>query len=167
MKKVIIDSSSAILLFKCGMISSLLKFCTPVVPVTVFTELTVPGYDGASLFTELCDADMMKVNRPERRREDYNHGTLHPGEYDVISLFQEGRGDFIIIDDGSGGSYCRSNGIPYINALLAVKILFLKGIITETEFKTAWSWLITNGRYSEKIKGWAESAGEEELSFFM
>lgn len=167
MRNIIIDSSSAILLFKCGMISPLLKYCAPAVPETVFSELTVAGYDGADLFTELRDTGMLKVYRPERRSENSKSGALHAGEYHAISLFFEGRGDFIIMDDGRGGAFCRDNGIPYINALLTVKILFLKNIITESGFTTAWNWLLTNGRYSEKVKERAESAGSGELGFFL
>ena len=85
----------------------------------------------------------------------------------MIALFREGKGNFIIIDDGKGGRYCRDNNIPYINALLTVKILFLKRLITETESADAWKWLLANGRYSEKVKVWAENAGEERLSFFL
>jgi predicted nucleic acid-binding protein len=167
MKKVIIDSSSAILLYRCNIISSLMKYCSPVIPKAVFNELTIRGYDGADLFNDLCSAGKIKVQDAESGKVDHLTCHLHQGEREVIELFYEDKGDFIIIDDGKGGAFCRDNKIPYINALLAVKILFLKCLITEKEFFDAWSWLIANGRYSEKVKDRAGNADESRLAAFM
>lgn len=50
MKTVIIDSSSAILLYKCGMIQSLLKCFSVIISGAVYSELTLPGYDGSDFF---------------------------------------------------------------------------------------------------------------------
>lgn len=89
------------------------------------------------------------------------------GEKETIVLFNEGKGDFIIIDDGKGSAYCRDKKIPYINALLGVKIIYFKRIVTEPEYHRAWKWLIENGRYSTKIINWADDAGEAEFAFFI
>lgn len=167
MRNVIIDSSSAILLYRCNMTAPLLKYCSPVIPRTVFAELTVPGYDGADIFTGLCRDGEIKVYQTEPEIKLQLTGSLHAGERDVIFLFKQGKGDFIIIDDGKGGGYCRDNNIPYINALLAVKILLMKNLITETEYADAWNWLLLNGRYSEKVKVWAGNADREKLDFFI
>lgn len=166
-KRVIIDSSSLILMHKCGVITSLLEFCTPVIPETVFAELTVPGHDGADLFQTLCTSGRILVCGQDEKESLSLTGALHKGERDVIILYHQGLGDYIIIDDRKGGAYCRDNRIPYINAILAVKIFFLKQIITQEKYSAAWNWLVKNGRYSGKIISWAENSDMGILSEFM
>jgi len=167
MKSVIIDSSSAILLYRSNVIPAFLKYCTPVIPKAVYAELAVPGHEGADLFADLCNAGAIKIHNTSTGNTEKLTGSLHAGEREVIALFREGKGEFIIIDDGRGSAFCRNNNIPYINALLAVKIIFLKQLITESEYVTAWRWLLANGRYSEKVTTWADNADEQSLAFFM
>jgi len=167
MRSVIIDSSSAILMYKSNIIPALLKYCTPVIPEEVESELTVPGYEGSEFFTDLCSKEIIKVYEPEELISYEPAGSLHRGERDVIALFFNGKGDFIIIDDGRGGGFCRDHKIPYINTILAVKIFLFKQLITETEYAAAWRWLLANGRYSQKVIGWAEKADKGTLAFFI
>lgn len=167
MKSVIIDSSSLILLYKCNIFPALFKYCSMAIPQTVKSELIVSGHEGAEFFSEICSSGIVKVYEPEYVRTENSAGSLHPGERDVIGLFHEGKGDFIIIDDGKGGAFCRDEKIPYINALLAVKILFLRRLIDEEQYAYAWRWLLENGRYSQKIIKWAENADEHDLVFFI
>jgi predicted nucleic acid-binding protein len=167
MKTVILDSSSAILLFRCNIINTLLKCYHLLIPGAVFAELTVPGHGGSDVFIDLCSSGFIKVYKPVKNNSDEPGRSLHEGEREVISLFLEGRGDFVIIDDGKGGAFCRDNNIPYINALLAVKILHFKQLIKDHEYRDSWRWLIENGRYSEKITEWAENADEKKLEFFL
>ena len=167
MKNVILDSSSAILLYKCNIIPMLLEYCSSVIPVAVMSELTLLGYEGAEFFTDLCRKEIIKVYEPVSRKTKNLTGSLHGGERDAIALFYEGKGDFIIIDDGKGGAFCRDNKIPYINTLLAVKIIFFKKLITEQEYTDAWRWLLANGRYSQKVIVWAEKADKRTLAFFI
>jgi len=131
------------------------------------SELTVPGYEGAEFFFDLCSSEIVKVYEPDYVRTENLTGSLHAGERDVIALFYEGKGDFIIMDDGKGSAFCRDKKIPYINALLAVKILYLEQLIDEKQYACAWRWLLTNGRYSQKIIKWAENADEHALAFFI
>lgn len=167
MKNVILDSSSAILIYKCDVFTPLLDYCSPVIPEKVFSELTISGYDGADYFTDLCRSGMIKVLKQQTEIDGAITGKIHPGELGVLALYHDGEGDFIIIDDGKGGAYCRNNNIPYINALLTVKILFLNKIISEPEYIKAQKWLLENGRYSEEVIRWAESADQNQLDFFM
>jgi len=167
MKNIIIDSSSAVLLYRSSVIKSLLKFCHPVIPSEVFSELTIPGYDGSGYFSELCASGEISVYKPDAETVNALTDSLHRGEREVIALFNEDIGEFIIIDDGKGSAFCRDNKIPYINALLTVKILFFSNLITETEYRKAWKWLLVNGRYSEKIKVWADYADKHILAAFM
>jgi len=167
MRNVIIDSSSAILLFRCRIFLPMLKNFNPVIPGTVLSELTVQGYDGAEFFESLYISGAIKVSIPRMIHADEFSRSIHSGEREVISLFREGLGDYIIIDDGKGSAYCRDNNIPYVNALLVVKILYFKRIITDKEYESAWRWLVGNGRYSAKIIDWAENADEDKIKFFI
>lgn len=167
MKSVIIDSSSLILLYKCNIIPDLLKYCSIAIPGAVMAELTVPGYDGALFIDDLCRKKIIKVYEPDSGRIEKLSRSLHAGEREVIALFYEGKGDFIIIDDGKGSAFCRDKKIPYINALLTVKILFLKRLIDEVQYAYAWRLLLEKGRYSQKIIKWAENADEHALAFFI
>jgi hypothetical protein len=167
MRSVIIDSSSFILMYKSNAVIPLLKFCSAVIPEPVFDELTVPGYEGSEFFRDLCSMGGITVCKSEPMNNQVLPGTLHAGERGVISLFYEGKGDYIIIDDRKGGAFCRDKNIPYINALIAVKILFLRQLVTEEEYVSAWTWLVNNGRYSGKIIQRAENADEVKLAWFM
>jgi len=167
MKSVIIDTSSAILLNKSNMLTALLKDCMVVIPGAVYAELTVPGHSGSELFTDLCRKNSITVMEPHETENIGKNTSLHAGERGVISLFYEGAGDFVIIDDGRGGAFCRDNNIPYINALLAVKIFFIKHLITEREYNDAWSWLLENGRYSQHVIVRAEHFDEHGLTVFL
>ena len=159
------DSSSAILLYRCGVIRVLLENSCCVMPLSVRDELTVRVHEGAEFFTLCFEKGLIRV---EDAGNDFNPGiSLHKGERDVISLFAAGSGDYIVIDDGRGAAYCRSNGIPYINALLAVKILNICGKTGSDETAASYNNLKEYGRYSSAVIDWAEMAGADELKFFL
>ncbi len=165
MRKIIADSSSLILLFKCGAAEDLLNNCCCIIPEPVRDELTAQGHDGSDFFDQCIRKGALTV-------KIHAGGaaisiSLHKGEMGVISLYNEGAGQYIIIDDGRGAAFCRNNTIPYINALLAVKILFFSGIISRKKFDVAYLWLKSNGRYSKAVIEWADAAGFQELKEFL
>lgn len=167
MKKIIADSSSLILLHKCYMLGVLLENYKVVIPTAVFEELTVPGHEGAESFRENCAEGLIEIAEVSMIYVSDSSAFLHRGESEVISLFSQCTADFVLIDDGRGGGYCRDNGIPYINALLAVKILFIRELISEKYYSLSLNWLLSNGRYSKKIISFAEKANREILEFFI
>lgn len=148
------------------MFSALLRYCYPVIPESVYREVTVSGHTGSDFFSDLCEKGVITVYKTTERF-DLSLSFLHEGERGVIDIFYEGKGDFVIMDDGKGGAFCRDNNIPYINALLAVKIMLMKKIVTEAEYADARRWLLKYGRYSEKVKLWTDNADEHMLSFFL
>lgn len=166
MKKVIIDSSSAILIYRCGMFPTLLRYCYGIIPEPVFHEVTVYGHLGSDFFSDLHNKGMISVYETAAE-SDVFPVSLHAGEQGVISLYYEGRGDFVLIDDRKGSAFCRDNCIPYLNAFLTIKIMFMKNLITGDEYGNARQWLVENGRYSESIILWADNADEQKLSFFL
>jgi len=149
------------------MLPALFRYSSLAIPKAVFMELTIPGYDGSDFFMELCSTGAVKVYEPAAGSPNKIPESLHAGEREVIELFHEAKGDFIIIDDGRGSAFCRDNNIPYVNALLIVKILFFKQLITEPEYLKSWTWLLEKGRYSDSIKIWAENADAEMLKTFI
>ncbi len=165
MRKMAIDSSSAILLLKCGALEHLLKSCICIVPESVSCELTAPDHEGSGFFLSCFSRGLIEIENGAQVVSGSRK--LHRGERDSISLFVSGKADYVIIDDGAGAAYCRDSGIPYINALLAVKILRHGGVISGSDSDEMYSWLKNNGRYSRHIIEWADAAGVEELAFFL
>jgi len=90
--------------------------------------------------------------------------SLHSDERDAIALFHDGKADFIIIDDGKGSSFCRERKIPYMNALFSVKYFIC---VSRLIMMNSWRWLLSNGRYSQKVITWAENADEKDLLCFL
>ncbi len=167
MKKIIVDSSSAILLHKCGIFEHLAAHYEIFIPETVFSELTGSGHDGSEFFRGYFTGHRIKSCNTIRTSSLRRGNSLHEGERGVIALFLEGGYDYIIIDDGRGSIFCRDNNIPFINALLAVKVLYLNEYISGQLYTSASEWLVSNGRYSSRILQWAEQAEREALSFFL
>ncbi|HPF06799.1 MAG TPA: hypothetical protein PK293_12250 [Spirochaetota bacterium] len=165
MRKIIADTSSLILLYKCGAAEYFLNTCCCIVPQPVRDELTAAGHEGADFFEECIIKKIFAVKIHSVDFEPVKK--LHKGESGAIALYREGAGDYLIIDDGGGAAYCRDNGIPYINALLAVKILFSCGKIDQKKYDTMFMWLKSNGRYSKAVIEWAENSGIAELSAFL
>ena len=92
---------------------------------------------------------------------------MDSGEREIISLYFTGAGDFIIIDDKKGAFFCRRKGIPYINALLAVKILYMLFLLPHKKFLEIYEWLKNNGRYSRTVIDWADNSTYNDLKFFL
>ncbi|MCP4692531.1 MAG: hypothetical protein GY859_31090, partial [Desulfobacterales bacterium] len=118
MKKVLIDASSAILLFKADLFENLLRLYNVRVADAVYDELNVSGRDGSEAFRNyrlngnlsVCDGKNTKTT-PSKEFPDVSF--LHGGERETIRQYIQGGGSFIIIDDYKGARYCRDYKIPY------------------------------------------------------
>lgn len=165
MRKIIADSSSLILLYKCGAAGILLDNCICIVPESVRDELIAAEHAGASLFSKCFTEGRIKVL--EAQENSAFSTKMGSGERGVFSLYKAGCGDYVVIDDRKGASYCRREGIPYINALLAVKIFFYADLISGRELEKMSSWLKINGRYSDAVIEWAEGADADILREFL
>ena len=163
------DSSSAILLFKAGMIEQALACYIIVVPESVEKELTRPGREGAEFFLMICSQGRM-VTGNATEEADENAGLspekLGPGERDVLSLYAQGKGDFIVVDDKKAAQVCIKKKIPYVNALLLVRIFADSGRITRESYSAAFEKLTRIGWYSERIVSFARSCERERISDF-
>jgi hypothetical protein len=172
MKRVLIDASSAILLYKAGLFDDLVKKYKIIMAGSVYHELTRQDRTGSDAFKNFYRNQSFSVvlscgPNAFRMGESMKMTSLDDGEKDTILQYIKGSGEFIIIDDGRGASYCRDNGIPYINALLFPRILFLCRQISETAYRDKGGQIIRAGRYSPKIIEYAFHCSKKELEFFL
>jgi hypothetical protein len=162
---VLIDSSSAILLYKTGLIDACGKAFTLVISRSVMHELVVPGHGGADYFARLIAAEDLSVSH--EYRGCLLDLPLSGGERDIVLLYLSGQGEFIIIDDGDGAAYCRAKHIPYINALLVPLLLEYAGLLGSDDSRRSLETLLKVGRYSPVVKKYAASCTAEMLKDFM
>jgi hypothetical protein len=172
MKKCLIDASSAILLFKCDMFQDLLATYRIIMAVSVFKELRGDGYPGARQFKEwVLKEHIIVVSPTEGKFSTGNAGSigtnLGNGERDTLLCFHAGNGEFIMVDDGKAARHCRNNSIPYINALLFPRILYLADMVAESKYLQRTMILTKIGRYSQDIIDFARNSTKRELSFFL
>ncbi|QTA93926.1 hypothetical protein [Desulfonema magnum] len=165
MKKVLIDASSAIILFKSGLFDKLTQTYYIVMAKAVCGELTQEGYPGAEVFREYCSDKDRVLQLPNHGEADISQ--LGRGEKNTIRHYIRGNGEFIVIDDGKGAAYCRDNRIPYINALLFPRILYVSGDMAETDYHHKTEMILRVGRYSQKIIDYAARCSKDKLEFFL
>jgi predicted nucleic acid-binding protein len=143
--RVVADSSSIILLQKVGLLDVFLEKYRVAIPNHVYDELTEGGKDGTNELVNLLEdkivqsADVCPIEGLDR------------GESSVIALYHSGLGDFVVLDDKKGAKYCRAHAIPFINALLVSRILFLAGAIKEEDHRSTTALLVQEGYYSDMI----------------
>lgn len=164
--EVLIDASSAILLCKAELFENLLRYYSVNVSKTVFKEITMAGYLGADYFDACRRQNRLTVKDIHSEEEIKVLPPLHQGEKETIILFWQGTGKFLITDDGSAARFCKSNNIPFINALLFPRILFDNQILAEKEYLKHKESIIALGRYSENIIDFAQNCSKQELTFF-
>jgi hypothetical protein len=171
MKRVLIDSSSAILLFKGGLFDRLLRLYRVLAVASVYRELTAAGHSGAAVFHRLGRDRVLQVLAlddagPAPACKIPDPAGLDPGERDTIRQYIRGQGDFIMIDDGRGAGYCRRHAIPYINALLFPRLLYIGGHMTRQGCRAKMDCIFSLGRYSPNIMAYALRCRPQELAFF-
>ncbi len=173
MKQCLIDSSSAILLYKNGLFRKLIEAYQIVMAASVFEELTVAGYPGAQEFAEYGTTNVVIIQYPDLNRlpaglSNDDLPALDRGERDTIRCYERAEPDsFILTDDGKAVRYCRLHKIPYINALLFVRIAYLTGMLTESDYHDTYTELTAIGRYSEEIMAYAQQCSSMEIGFFL
>lgn len=171
-RKVLVDASSAILLFKTGLFESLMDTYAVQMATSVYTEVTCDGYAGAKSFRRYRNRLMIQVislnlfSRDKAGVKTDLPDRFGAGERETIMLFGKGAGDFIIIDDGRGAAWCRDHKIPYINALLFPRILQAIDILSTENCRRFMSRIISIGRYSSPIIAFARSCDTHYLKFF-
>jgi hypothetical protein len=168
-KTVLIDTSSAILLFKSGWMTHLLRGYRVGTGPAAFREMTVTNYPGAAAFSQWQQQNHLTVHPPcppglTTQRDRHR---LDPGERGCIDLFYSGAGTFIIIDDGPGAAFCRRETIPYFNALLIPRLLSPVAAIDGADIEAAIQKIYARGRYAPWVLEYALTCPPEALSFFL
>jgi hypothetical protein len=171
-RSALIDASSAILLYKSGLVEELVDRYAVAMAMSVFEELTVDGYPGAELFKRLFEKKRLRLRKADDRvslsiRAVSRLKCLGRGERETIRLYASGCGDFIIIDDGKGAAVCRDCGIPYMNALLFPRIMHAMGVIDGNEMLARIESIKSHGRYSKSILDFALNCDDHALDAFL
>lgn len=169
MRDVLIDASSAILLFKAALIDLAAEAWSLTATPSVLDELAVSGQPGARTFQQMADAGRLRIAAFSPRPADRlrNRSRMGIGERDTLALYRSGTGDFIIIDDGPAAAFCRTHRIPYINALLVPRILAISGREPASDWPIAMETVFRIGRYAEAIAAYARSCPDQRLVAFL
>jgi len=169
MKTVIIDTSSAILLFKSDIISNFLSAYNVAMTKSVQDEILQEGYPGSKEFKNYFKRKSIKLISGEKIMQINSTGLLKldKGERDSIYVYLNRTGDFVVIDDGQGASFCKKEKIPYINALLVPRILFESQKTSHHVFKTKMGMIIGIGRYTQPIIDYAHNCSNKDLESFL
>jgi len=168
-KTVLIDASSAILLYKTHWMAPLLDRYRVGIGPAVYGEMTVPDHPGAKAFARWkqerrlilhtsCGGDSEPPAALKR---------LDPGERECIQLYFSGAGKFIVIDDGPAAAFCRRNAISYVNALLVPRLLDPRPIGHRTGLRKAVRAIYAEGRYASWVLEYALNCPDEDLAFFL
>lgn len=172
MTQAFMDASSAILLHKADLFFPCCRNFSLVMAGAVFEEITRPGYPGARAFEEASEQRQFRVREPDPVIDKSYSGLerLDPGEKETIALYLQYAGTraqgFVILDDFKGARFCRSNDIPYMNALLVPKVFWYSGVMTQDDCQTATATLLNLGRYSKQIAAKALELTRSDLARF-
>lgn len=168
-KTILIDTSSAILLFKSDWMAPLINNYRVGTGPAAFQEMTVTGYPGARAFALWQQKHQLTIHPPcaPGVTPETDLRRLDPGERECIRLYTSGIGAFVIIDDGPGAAYCRRKPIPYVNALLVPRLLSPGATANGAGVATAIRKIYARGRYASWVLEYALTCPAEDLSFFL
>ncbi len=169
MKAILVDSSSAILLYKSGWLDATLDFFLLQTGRAACRELIVPGYPGAARFQHLFEQGQIEIlpDADAAFDADAALNAMGAGERECIRHYLTGAGAFILLDDGRAAAYCRARNIPYINALLVPRILALANeAITAPAVADAMAHIYALGRYAPWVWEYARRVSDAALAPF-
>jgi len=164
-KEILVDASSALLLYRAGIFDKMAESFSVVMPKKVSHELIRCGREGAEDFNIYCRLGTCTI--AEAPAFPGGNIRLGGGERELVLLYLSGRGVCIVLDDRKGAAYCRRHDIPYINALLVPKVLMHAGIITEACCEERMRLLISIGRYAGWVVDYARNAAREDIKLFL
>jgi predicted nucleic acid-binding protein len=160
MKVVAADSSSIILLQKTALLDHFWGAYRVVIAASVYGEVTSHRKTGVA---ELAALLRTSVREP---CFDGVEGNMGDGERDTLSLYREGYGDFILVDDKKAAQYCRKKGIPFVNGLLVPRLLLGGKLISRDACRLYTARLAQQGYYSETIIRRASALRNDDLEVF-
>jgi len=160
-RKVLLDASSSILLYKAEIIERYLACFQAVLSETVFHELTCNNHAGAEDFYQYYKEKRFTVT--DTPAEPLSDMPLTGGERDLVLLYKSGCGDYLVLDDKKAAVYCRDAGIPFINALLVPRILRHAGHISDASCDYTTAVLTGYGRYAPWVISFAQKCSVDDL----
>ncbi len=171
-KKVILDSSSAILLEKSALLNELIVSYHVILTEAVYKELTMNSYASANLFKtkfEESQVDVQPLSAAFSLQQQVilDLEAMDIGEADTIKYYLTGKGDFVMLDDGQGARYCLKQQIPFINALIFPKVLYFAGSLSRENYILKTEEIRQLGRYSKDIISRAHELSRQELASFI
>lgn len=153
-KIIVADTSSLILLGKCGLIEVLSKNFKVIIPKRVFNEVvneeTLKQYPDANVIAELVNNKKIEVISIEKLKFKFPI-TLDEGEIEAIILTRQMGNAILVTDDGKAIKTCRYLKIPFIISPKVVIELYRLGKIDFIDAKTSIDKLRMIGRYSPDI----------------
>jgi hypothetical protein len=168
MKQVFIDASSAILLHKSALFDTMTAAYALGMVHSVLMEVTHPGRPGCDEFRRCQRLQQLTIVHFDRDDNvDQALSAMGRGERDTIVAGRMRKASFIVLDDRKGARYCRLHAIPYANALLCARLLFLGGIIAPDVYARGFNRLMAVGRYTPAILDFALNATRDSLSQFL
>ena len=168
MKSALIDASSAILLHKAKLFHEMAVSYRLLMVPTVFREVTVRDHIGVDVFHRAERSGGIQILQPDPSdTTDMRRASLDAGEAETIWAYDHQDVDFIIIDDGKGARACRSEGIPYINALLCPNLLYWSRKIDAVTRREAFLHLQYIGRYAPDVIDFAQNSTAPAMRRFL
>lgn len=167
MKEAIVDASSAILLYKAGLLPPLSNTYRWVMTKTAFAEVTVTHRPGSEAFAHAQRTQRLRVIVSPAPTEALAGSRMGAGERETIAAAKAGLGDFVIIDDGAGARCCRDLAIAFVNALLCPKLLYFNGIIDVERCRRAVEAICRLGRYSAAVLEFAANCDAADMAMFL
>jgi hypothetical protein len=168
MKQILIDASSAILLHKTELFGTMTTaYALGMVP-SVLMEVTHPERPGCDEFRRYQRLQQLTIVRFDRDdKMDQALSAMGRGERDTIIAGRAHKSSFIVLDDRKGARYCRLHTIPYTNALLCARLLYLGGIIAHDAYTRGFNQLLAIGRYTSAIVDFAMNATCDSVRRFL
>ena len=154
MTQIVADSSSLILLAKCGLIETVCKLFDVVVPSAVVleaaTENLVKNYPDAATISELISKGAIIVESTGSDELPLPI-SIHQGEKEALILAMRLKGAVLATDDGKAIKAARFLKVPFIITPKIITELFRLHIISFPKARSSIEMLGKIGRYSPDI----------------
>ena len=148
LKTPAIDASSAILLFKAGLLEIFLSSFTTVTTQSVIEE-TLKGEKGENIGSLLSRNSLLK--------EADESGVFGPGENSILALYENGFADSVISDDGEFLRHCRSRDITHYSSIMIPWLLFKSSKLSREKALAYTAKLESLGRYADWVLEYVEN----------
>ncbi len=153
MYMMVSNTSTLVLLAKVGLMETFLEAAgTIAIPSQMKVEYAFdPTSYQAKLLERAIDEGEIVVKETEADMEVLRQFRLHKGEAAAYALYNAGKYDAIITDDGELIKLCKLERIPFICAMAVVLRLYEKKLLTKQEALGKLEQLHVVGRYAKEI----------------